>query len=272
MILRIAGAVLTVIAFNLIAMFGLAALPPVAGLVWVLALAAAFYAWSTRPGRRRRQRLSRLRVRPPAAPLRWVLLSCAATILLLLAIGSFASLIAPELDASDIPEWYDMLRPYRETTIGWVALTLLIAFAIPLVEEFSFRGHVQRLLERRYGVPVAIVASAILFMSLHVGVPHWSILGISLTLGLAAGLAVHVFRSIWPAVLMHCAWNGSMIGAEAIASRIGTEYTAGATANAVSGLALLALGALGWRRVLVAVPGRVLPPESPHPSVTERPA
>ena len=255
MILRIAGAVLTVIAFNLTAMFGLAALPPVAGLVWVLALAGAFYVWSTRPGRRRRERLARLRVRPPNAALRWVLLSCAATILLLLAIGSFASLIAPELDAGDIPEWYDMLRPYRETTIGWVALTLLIAFAIPLVEEFSFRGHVQRLLERRYGVPVAIAASAILFMSLHIGVPHWSILGISLTLGLAAGLAVHVFRSIWPAVLMHCAWNGSMIGAEAIASRIGTEYTAGATTNAVSGLLLLALGVLGWRRVLMAVAG-----------------
>ena len=73
-------------------------------------------------------------------------------------------------------------------TLGQVEL--LIAFAIPLVEEFSFRGHVQRLLERRYGVPVAIVMSAILFMSLHIGVPHWSILGISLTLGLAAGLAV----------------------------------------------------------------------------------
>ena len=270
--LRIVGAVLTVIAFNLIAMFGLAAMHPVAGLVWVLALAGAFYAWSTRPGRRRRERLARLRVRPPDAALRWVLLSSAATLLLLLAIGSFASLIAPELDAGDIPEWYDMLRPYRESAIGWLALTVLIAFAIPLVEEFSFRGHVQRLLERRYGAPVAIVASATLFMSLHVGVPHWSILGISLTLGLAAGLAVHVFRSIWPAVLMHCAWNGSMIGAEAIASRVGTEYTAGATLSAVSGLILLALGVLGWRRVLMAVAAGGRPELAPHPSPAERPA
>jgi uncharacterized protein len=239
--------VLTVIAFNMVAMLVLVALPPVAGLLWVVLLTASFYAWSVRPGRRR---LARLRVRAPDGPARYVALGIGASLLLLFGIATFIGLIAPEIDAGDIPDWYTMLDPYRESIIGWAALSLLIAGAIPLVEEFCFRGHIQRLLEKRVGVPVAVVLSALLFMSLHVGGPHWSILGISLTVGLTCGLAVHHFRSIWPAVLTHAAWNGCMLGAEGLAEALpGADGTTGVSA-AVMAVVLVTLGVAGWRVVL----------------------
>lgn len=250
MIIRIAGAMLTPIIFNMLAMMVLAVLPPAAGLAWVVFLGSAFYAWSVRPGRRRRRRLARLRIRMPRGAPRLVLLSCASSLLLLFGVGSFIALIAPEIDPGDVPVWYEMLQPYRESWVGWAALTALIALAIPMVEEFSFRGHIQRMIERRHGVPAAIATASILFMLLHIGGPHWSILGISLTVGITCGLAVHVFRSIWPAVLTHAAWNGSMIAAEAFGSDLAAQPAPGTAATIASGLGLLGTGLLGWRYVL----------------------
>jgi membrane protease YdiL (CAAX protease family) len=247
---RILAAILTVIAFNMTAMGVMIALSPGAGLAWVLLLTAAFYAWSVRPGRRRLRRLARLRVRRPDAAPRWIALACAATLALMAGTSSVIGLIAPDIDAADIPEWYILLQPYRESAAGWAALTVLVAFTIPMVEEFCFRGHVQRTLERRLGIAWAITLSAALFMALHVGGPHWSILGISLTLGVACGLAVHTFRSIWPAVLLHCIWNGGML----LADMAGPYLDAGAapgTAGLVAGAALgLGAGTAGWRLVL----------------------
>ncbi|HEX2166895.1 MAG TPA: type II CAAX endopeptidase family protein [Longimicrobiales bacterium] len=250
MIIRIAAAMLTPIIFNMLAMVVLAALPPAAGLVWVLFLGGAFYAWAVRPGRRRSHRLARLRLRAPDGAPRLVLLSCAASLLLLFGVGSFIALIAPEIDPGDVPVWYEMLQPYQETWVGWAALATLIALVIPMVEEFSFRGHIQRLIERRHGVPAAIVTASILFMLLHVGGPNWSILAISLTVGITCGLAVHVFRSIWPAVLTHAAWNGTMIAAEALGSNLATQPAPGTAATIISGMGLVGAGVLVWRYVL----------------------
>lgn len=242
---------LTPILFNMTAMVVLAALPPPAGLAWVVLLGAAFLAWSARPGRTRRRRLARLRLRTPDAAASMVLLSCAASLLLLFGLGSFIALIAPEIDPGDVPVWYEMLQPYRETWVGWAALAVLIAFAIPMVEEFSFRGHIQRLMERRHGVPAGIATASILFMLLHVGGPHWSILGISLTVGITCGLAVHVFRSIWPAVLIHGVWNGCMVAAEALAPDLSAQAAPGTAASVLGGVALIGAGILGWRRVIL---------------------
>jgi membrane protease YdiL (CAAX protease family) len=56
----------------------------------------------------------------------------------------------------------------------------------------------------------AIGLTAVIFTLGHVGVPHWSILALPLTLGLGMGVAVHWFGSIWVGVIAHAGWNSSM--------------------------------------------------------------
>jgi membrane protease YdiL (CAAX protease family) len=263
MIRRIAGAILVVIVFNATALGVMSVLAPPLGLAWVILLTLAFSAWTLRRGGRR-ERVVALRLRRPAAAPRIVLLSAASTLLVLLGIGSFVALIAPDMDAADIPQWYHMMEPYTTSAAGWAALILLIAFAIPMVEEFSFRGRIQRVLERRYGVATAITVTSVLFMVMHIGVPHWSILAVSLSLGVMCGIAVHVFRSIWPAVLFHCVWNGSLLATELVAGDPALPEP-GPAAMAVSGVLLTGLGALGWRRVLTRRDARSEADDGTHP-------
>jgi membrane protease YdiL (CAAX protease family) len=62
-------------------------------------------------------------------------------------------------------------------------------------------------LARRGRVAAALLVSALLFGAIHLqpaGLPTLS------TLGLAMALAVRQTGSLWPAILVHACWNGSV--------------------------------------------------------------
>jgi uncharacterized protein len=96
----------------------------------------------------------------------------------------------------------------RETTrtLGPVAMALIILLLGPVVEELLFRGLILRGFHSRYPAWAAVLVSTVLFAMLHGHPVHGLITAV---LGLACALAVLRAGSIWPAVVLHCAYNAN---------------------------------------------------------------
>lgn len=85
-----------------------------------------------------------------------------------------------------------------------VALYLLLFCAVaPVCEEFIFRGVVLQSL-RRFGNWFAVVFSAALFALMHGNIAQ---MPLAFLLGLALGIFVLFFESIWATVLLHASVN-----------------------------------------------------------------
>jgi len=106
---------------------------------------------------------------------------------------------------------------YLRQPFGAVALLVLVAAVAPLMEEFLFRGWMQRGLERRLRPWSAIVVTAFVFAAVHA-----QLFGFPLRFGfaLASGYAAWATRSIWPSVVLHGAYNASLILLGALAPRL----------------------------------------------------
>lgn len=150
-----------------------------------------------------------------------------------------------------VPVPPESFRPFEEltgTAEGRLTVTLFAVVAAPLLEEFVFRGLVQRPLERRWGAGAGIAFTAALFALIH-ALP-W-VLPIHLLLGLAFGYVVYATRSIWAGVLLHAANNSLAalaVGAEA-PEVPETVWRTGVTAGFVGGLAVLVVSAVLARSV-----------------------
>jgi hypothetical protein len=96
---------------------------------------------------------------------------------------------------------------YRFSGLPFGALVLpaILIVTGPLLEEFAFRGMLQGRLERRAGLPVAVVASAAIFAALHgsrAWLPFYFVSGLLLSYTLLAA------RSLWAPIALHMAQNG----------------------------------------------------------------
>lgn len=103
-----------------------------------------------------------------------------------------------------------------------LAATLVVVFLAPLFEELFFRGVVFQYLRSRYrlvarGLFEAVVISALAFASLHLGA---SILPI-LPVGIILALVMNRTNSLWPAIALHCFYNGMVLGISLIALNSG---------------------------------------------------
>src|SRR5690606_7902692 len=107
------------------------------------------------------------------------------------------------------PESFDPFGPLMATPAGRLAITMLAVGIAPVLEEFFFRGFVQRTLERRYGTAAGIVVTAGIFAAVHV-LP-W-VLPLHFFLGIAFGYMVFATRSIWSGVILHTANNLVAVG------------------------------------------------------------
>lgn len=92
---------------------------------------------------------------------------------------------------------------------GAVVASLLVMAAGALGEEVLFRGYILANLEEEWGMPAAVLGSAVLFAGARLLNPHtglWAFAG-SLALGVALAVVVVAFRSLWLATGYHAAWN-----------------------------------------------------------------
>jgi membrane protease YdiL (CAAX protease family) len=90
-----------------------------------------------------------------------------------------------------------------------IALVLFIGLAPAFVEEFFFRGYMQRRLLARWPAAVVVPLVAVLFAAFH-GTPAWA-LGV-LPLGLWFGVLAWRTGSLWPGIACHAFINGSVTG------------------------------------------------------------
>lgn len=186
--------------------YGFLNMPPRLAIVWMCGVAAFFlWCYAAPGGWGSARRRATARVRPiPRAAWPWV------------------ALLAPVMSAAALSIWMvlsslgiagertlpDRILEYGDQPGGTLVLVLLLAGMAPLLEEFAFRGWVQRPLERRFGAAWAIGSTALLFAAAHLspgGIPIYA------AGGAALGFAVWATGSIWSGVALHMAWNAGVL-------------------------------------------------------------
>lgn len=191
---------------SLVLLLGLILGYPVTGLILTLGLYAALI-WrlvlhpNTPP-----ERWALLRLRPlNRDQLRWTFIAIPVLLMFSWALGEvYVRLVPVPADSFD-PFGALLSEPW-----GRLGITILAVGIAPVVEEFFFRGFIQRALERRFGAAPGIILASAIFAAVHV-LP-W-IFPLHFFLGLAFGYAVWVTRSIWTGVILHAANNAvAMLG------------------------------------------------------------
>ncbi len=177
-------------------------MPPIYAAAWVVALGVVFLAWfALRPTISRRRRAT-LRLRRPLGDMYLVWRAVPAEFLLNISL----LLLATRFVA--MPSDVDPISKFAVKPLGWLAVTIFVALVGPLIEEFVFRGFMQRKLERLYGAGIAIWITAVVF-----SIAHWQLGGFPsrVAAGLILGYLAYVTRSIWPGVLLHVLANAGAI-------------------------------------------------------------
>ena len=173
----------------------------IAGMAALTALFLRVYALPSRWGARARAR-SRVRGIGRAWP--WVVATAPA--MAGLSLGLWTALLAMGM-ATEV-EFAEEVTKFLEKPGGEVAFYVLAVAVAPLLEEFGFRGWIQRPLEKRWGAQPAIALTAVLFALAHLepqAVP------VRLAAGLVLGHAVYATRSIWAGVALHVSWNAGVL-------------------------------------------------------------
>lgn len=118
-----------------------------------------------------------------------------------------AALLGLVLDAGDeqglVPDDWDASR-----AAPFVANFLVVALVAPFVEETTYRGIGYAGVRERFGVAVAVVATAVLF-----GLAHGLVLAFPILagFGLVLGLVRERTQSLYPAMLLHGVFNGIVL-------------------------------------------------------------
>jgi membrane protease YdiL (CAAX protease family) len=120
----------------------------------------------------------------------------------------------------------EILKYPMTSVVMWVVMSAIVA---GVVEETSFRGYLQRPLERRYGVVVAILLSGSLFGFVHFSHPEVGLVLLPYYLAVAAvyGALAWLTDSIFPSMVLHA--GGNMVSAFDLFTRGRSEWSATAT-------------------------------------------
>jgi membrane protease YdiL (CAAX protease family) len=181
-------------------------LPPLVGAPLNLGIATLFVWWYVLRPRARTdlRRRATLRLRGMDGAARWLPLLALPLVAHVLAYVVFFPRFVPlpPPDPTGALERY-LLKPH-----AWLGLLTLAAVIAPLVEEFLFRGWLQRTLERRHTARLAIVATALVFALVHFD--SFGFL-VRFSFGLLAGYVAYASRSVWPGVVLHGVYNAGII-------------------------------------------------------------
>src|SRR5262245_4119917 len=107
------------------------------------------------------------------------------------------------------------------TVFLWVVMG---GFVSGIVEETSFRGYLQRPIERRYGPALAILLAGVLFGFAHFGHPEVGLvlLPFYLSVSTVYGALAYFTESTLPSMVLHA--GGNMLGAFDLFARGRTEW------------------------------------------------
>lgn len=176
------------------------AVPIMAGYLWLYWRYARGDGWpqSTAAVRRANSRANRLPEDLWGLALLAGILGLVGVLLLQGVLGRFVSFPRQsDLDVSRYP---------AATALLWVLMSAVVA---GVVEETSFRGYMQRPIERRHGPIVAIVVTGIAFGLAHLTHPEVTLLLLPYFLAVAAvyGALAHLTDSTLPSMVLHAGGN-----------------------------------------------------------------
>ncbi len=122
---------------------------------------------------------------------------------------------------------------------------LVTALAAGVFEEAGYRGFLRKVLEERYGVHVATVVSALIFMIAHLsrGREYHIVLPLAFLFGWLYGLVAWKTGSILPGIVVHFSYNFARLLQRWLALQ--TDLGAGLMAG--TGLALAILAGFAFR-------------------------
>jgi len=91
----------------------------------------------------------------------------------------------------------------------WLIVSLAVVFIQSATEELLVRGYLYQHIRARFGVPLALVCSSLLFALLHAGNPGVTVLALVniAAIALFYSLSVEYLNSLWFAMANHAAWN-----------------------------------------------------------------
>jgi hypothetical protein len=141
-------------------------------------------------------------------------------------------------------------------TNGWIVLIQSVSMAVMsgFIEELITRGIIFRIVEESLGTWIALVFSALLFGSLHLGNPHatlFSATAIALEAGLLLGACYILTRRLWLAIGFHLAWNLVQGGIFGVA--VSGIEASGILQSNLTGPEILSGGSFGAEASFVAV-------------------
>jgi len=91
----------------------------------------------------------------------------------------------------------------------WLVIAFLVVFIQSGAEELLVRGYLFYHIRERYGIPLALIISSLLFSALHAandGVTVLALINIA-AIGLFYALSVQYLDSLWFAMANHAMWN-----------------------------------------------------------------
>lgn len=91
----------------------------------------------------------------------------------------------------------------------WLTVSLAVVFIQSATEELLVRGYLYQHIRARFGVPLALICSSLLFSLLHAGNPGVTVLALVniAAIALFYSLSVEYLNSLWFAMANHAAWN-----------------------------------------------------------------
>lgn len=149
---------------------------------------------------------------------------------------------------------------YKVTGTGTDQPELVISafflfFGVGVAEEIMFRGVLFRWIDEKWGFPIALAVSALLFGIMHLGQPNatwWSSAAIAIEAGLLLGAAYKWSGTLWLPIGIHWAWNfcqGNVFGFPVSGSDAGVSLIQ----SAVEGPELLTGGLFGAEASIISV-------------------
>lgn len=98
--------------------------------------------------------------------------------------------------------WGYSFTPQPRTAVAWMLAATATGVLAPLLEEFYFRGMLFNALRVRRSLAASIVLSALAF-----GILHGRATFLAFGFGVIAALMFLRYRSLWPLVVVHGAYN-----------------------------------------------------------------
>ena len=157
--------------------------------------------------------------RRPVAPRLWwqALLLLVPCLIMAINIGWLQQQLMPSPDGQDSGEMMDLMRRLYEQ--GGLPLLLLCFAVVPGVcEELLCRGPLLSGLKRSLGPVAAVLISAFLFAALHGSPQRFFAQG---ALGIVLAVLVLRSGSIFPAMILHALYNGTLVVVMSIALQHG---------------------------------------------------